>query len=265
MNWSCRLLRLSLVLVVGLVFGGWTAPWSSVMHDADGYVTGVTAFVHLPSGGTLYEVDATGNVTVFQVPSGAKVWWGTSGTSNDVLMQAADGGVTKVGGASARNALGLAIGSDVQAYDAATAKLDTAQVWSATQTLDEFVASRARSGASPANTVPDAGSGASIEPEYHNTIITHNQATSTVYGLPAISGVSVTYFKFIEGAAGSGITLYTADTGNHPFMGYGLSGTSYVALPPGNQYESVTVYSTTISGTCAYWFVEASASWVAGD
>lgn len=254
MNWSYRLLRLSLVLVVGLVFGGWTAPWSTVLKDADGTVAGVSTFVHLPSGGTLYEIDASGNVTMFQVPSGKKVWWGVSGASNDFLLQAAGGEIIKAGPASARTAMGLA----------SVAYIDATQTWTADQTFPTVTASKVVSGASPVTGAPDAGSGASILQKYHNTIITNNHAAARIYGLPVISGVSVVYFKFIEGATGSGIILYSA-TPDEPFMGNGLSGTSHCSLPPGNQYESATVYSVQISGTCKYWYVEATSNWVAGD
>ena len=145
--------------------------------------------------------------------------------------------------------------------------VDSAGVTVSSLSVPNLVASLIRSGASPVNTVPTSGT--SLTGSELGTIITHNQSTSTIYGLPLISGASVVYVKIIEGAGGSGITIYTSGTTNvpngEPFMGDGLSGTSYLALPPGCPFESATVYSVQLSGTCKYWFVEASSSWEAGD
>lgn len=118
-----------------------------------------------------------------------------------------------------------------------------------------------RSGASPVTYAPDSGT--SIEAKYFNTIIWHNQATSTVYGLSPISGTSCVYIKFIETASAGGITVYNVN--GEPFHGNGLSGTSYLALPPDNPHESATVYSVDVSGTSPQWYVEASSNWIAGN
>ena len=141
------------------------------------------------------------------------------------------------------------------------AEVDISQQWSADQGFSGVSASRLVSGASPANTVPDSGT--SLEAKYFGTIVTHNQATSTIYGMPPISGASTTYVKFIEGAAAAGITIYNVN--GEPFMGNGDSGVSYLALPPGNPFESATIYSVSLSGTCKYWFFEATSGWGAGN
>lgn len=131
-----------------------------------------------------------------------------------------------------------------------------------------------RSGASGAVGIPDAGTGTSIESQYYGTIITNDSATfdagtgatlSHVYGLPMISGTTIIYMKFIEGAPASGMTIYTADTDSQPFHGDGASGTSYLALPPGTPWRSATVFGITVSGTSSFWYFEASPGWVAGD
>ena len=114
------------------------------------------------------------------------------------------------------------------------------------------------SGASRAVNAPDSGT--SLERKYINTFVEHDQATSTIYGLPAISGVSVLYVKFEETAAGGGITVYNVN--GEPFLGNGLSGTSYLALPPGNPFKSALVHSVQLSGTCKYWKVDFDTGWV---
>ena len=54
----------------------------------------------------------------------------------DIIVGTGTGTMGLESGATARASLGLAIGSDVQAYDADTAKLDTAQEWTATQNFN---------------------------------------------------------------------------------------------------------------------------------
>jgi len=119
-------------------------------------------------------------------------------------------------------------------------------------------ASKAVSGASP---IYSHTTGTSV---VLGTFILNDSTTSKVYGLPIIpaTGVSVPYTIFSEGAAGGGITVYP--TAAQPFQGDGLSGTSYLALPPGKPFESATIFGVN-NGTTTYWFVQATASWVAGN
>lgn len=90
-----------------------------------------------------------------------------------------------------------------------------------------------------------------------NCIVIHDSSSSHIMGLPFISGTSTIYYKFIEGAAGGGITVYNASP-DEPFWGKGISGTSFLCIPPLNPFESFTVYGVCLSGTCKYWFVEAT-------
>ena len=58
----------------------------------------------------------------------------TGGTITGITdLAVADGGTGSSTAAAARTALGVAIGSDVQAYDVDTAKLDVVQTWTAAQ------------------------------------------------------------------------------------------------------------------------------------
>jgi len=125
-------------------------------------------------------------------------------------------------------------------------------------TFTQISASRALTGASIYINKPTSGTSV----QYLNTLIYHDTGGSSIYGLPPISGVSVPYVKFVAGPSGGGITVYNAN--KEPFLGDGLSGVSYLALPPGKPLESATVFGIT-SGTSIYWFVEATSSWTAGD
>jgi len=123
---------------------------------------------------------------------------------------------------------------------------------------------RSKSGAFLYTSIPTSGT--SLPASAFGSIVLHDQGASTIYGMPAISGTSTIYVKFVESATGAGITIY--NTGAEPFMGMAgastLSGTSYLALPPKKPHESATIYGV-VSGASKYWLVEASGSWVAGN
>lgn len=136
------------------------------------------------------------------------------------------------------------------------------QTWTATQTLATVEADIFRGGAS---LFANAPSGTSLLSSELNTFMVNNLTTSQIYNLPKISGSTIMYLKVMDGANAGGVTLVTADTGNEPFMWSGNSGTSTLALPPGNPFEKATIYGITLSGTCKYWFVEADTNWVAGN
>ena len=135
----------------------------------------------------------------------------------------------------------------------------TTNHWTETQTMARVDADILRGGVSAIYGPPAAGSGGTLVASEHNTIIDHNTSTWDTYSLPAISGTSVTVFKFIEGAAGAGITIFTSD--GQPFMGDGISGGSCFVLPPGSQFQACTLYGLAESGSCKYWRVEADSGW----
>ena len=98
------------------------------------------------------------------------------------------------------------------------------------------------------------------------TYVYHSGSGSSIYGLPLIptTGVSIPYVMFDVGPAGGGITVYP--TAAQPFLGSGISGTSYLALPPGNPFKSATLFGVVDeSGTSPYWRVKADSGWVAGN
>ena len=125
---------------------GATAPeWASA---ATGDITGVSAGNGLTGGGTSGDVTLTVgagtgitvNTSDIQVAttyaggtSIASVGTVTAGTWEGTDVGTAHGGTGSSTTSGARTNLGVAIGSDVQAYDADTAKLDVDQSWSGSQ------------------------------------------------------------------------------------------------------------------------------------
>ena len=234
--------RLLFFLLAWIFFTGiaFSATRITVTKNSDGEMSGVTRYLTL-SGQTVFEIDdTTGGITIWA--DALKL----SGATVSVI-----GLTPTVGNYAIYNSTSSITGSPTLDATVLTGEIPASS-------MPDFFAS----GASPAVGVPDSGN--SLEQKYFGTVVTHEVTTSTVYGLPLISGTSCVYVKFLEGAEGGGITVYTADVQAQPFYGNGLSGASYMWLPQFNPYESMTVYSVQLSGTCKYWFVEATSSWVAG-
>jgi hypothetical protein len=128
-----------------------------------------------------------------------------TGTAIGVPVTIAQGGTNATTEAAARTNLGLAIGTDVQAYDADTAKLDTAQEWTAQQNFNSTTltydatqdwavgANQVTSLTLTGNTIFDAPTGMVDGAFYHITIIQDGTGSRTA------SWNSV--FKFAGGAA----------------------------------------------------------------
>ena len=91
------------------------------------YVDGVTSAIQTQIDAKSATAGNTSLVTLGTITTGA---W----TATDVAVL--HGGTGSSTASAARTALGVAIGSDVQAYDADTAKLDTAQEWTKTQNFN---------------------------------------------------------------------------------------------------------------------------------
>ena len=91
------------------------------------YVDGVTSAIQTQLDAKSATAGNTSLVTLGTITTGT---W----TATDVAV--AHGGTGSSTASAARTALGVAIGSDVQAYDADTAKLDTAQEWTKTQNFN---------------------------------------------------------------------------------------------------------------------------------
>ncbi len=85
---------------------------------------------------TIGEVNATANSFRVKHENGGLEFDASAVVDGDIIVGTGTGTMGLESGATARASLGLAIGSDVQAYDADTAKLDTAQEWTATQNFN---------------------------------------------------------------------------------------------------------------------------------
>lgn len=116
----------------------------SQMQAAMGDITGVTAGSGLTGGGTSgavsLAVDTTSPITtansLTSATSLASIGTVTTGTWNATDIAVAHGGTGASSASDARTNLGVAIGSDVQAFDADTAKTDVAQEFTAAQNFN---------------------------------------------------------------------------------------------------------------------------------
>ena len=116
----------------------------SYMQAAMGDITGVTAGSGLTGGGTSgavsLAVDTTSPITtansLTSATSLASIGTVTTGVWQGTDVAVAHGGTGSSTASAARTALGVAIGSDVQAFDADTAKTDVAQEFTASQNFN---------------------------------------------------------------------------------------------------------------------------------
>jgi hypothetical protein len=95
-----------------------------------GDITGVTAGTGLSGGGTSGAVTLNVEASQTQITAVGTI---ATGVWNGTDVAVADGGTGGGTSSAARTNLGVAIGSDVQAFDADTAKLDVDQAWSGSQ------------------------------------------------------------------------------------------------------------------------------------
>ena len=95
-----------------------------------GDITGVTAGTGLSGGGTSGAVTLNVEASQTQITAVGTI---ATGVWNGTDVAVADGGTGSGTASGARTNLGVAIGSDVQAFDADTAKTDTDQAWTGSQ------------------------------------------------------------------------------------------------------------------------------------
>lgn len=81
--------------------------------------------------------NGAGNIDIHAGSSSGTITF-TGAPVFNTAVPVSGGGTGSTSASAARTALGLAIGTDVQAYDADTAKIDVAQTWSATQSFGLF-------------------------------------------------------------------------------------------------------------------------------
>lgn len=117
---------------LGLEIGTDVQAWSAVL-DAFGSVAATDGnFVVGDGTNFIAESGATARNSMGAAASGANSdITSLTGLTTDIAV--ADGGTGSSTASGARTNLGLAIGTDVQAYDVATAKLDLAQSWTGSQ------------------------------------------------------------------------------------------------------------------------------------